>query len=115
MKASNKIRLYVVSKVNQQKIYLDGVHANTRQELAMYLGINSILFQPNKEYTYTISDVVAEKSHNFVKAGVISGAIVGILIPPLVFGSFIGAVLGFFIGSYNEELADCYVDFFNKS
>lgn len=103
------MKLYVVDKVNNGKIFLRAA-APSRQALAQQLG--GRIFKVN-EVTYTIHDVVAEKSSDNTAIGMLVGGVIGALGGGA--GVAAGGVIGAFLGKEQDKKEEAEVAQFNGS
>lgn len=103
------MKLYVIDKKNNKKIFLRAV-AQNRQALAKKLGANA--FKANG-VTYYVSDVVAEKGSDNTAIGMLVGGVIGALGggPGVAAGGIIGALLG----KGQDEKEEAEVSQFNGS
>ncbi|MBS1652816.1 MAG: hypothetical protein JSU07_12480 [Bacteroidetes bacterium] len=104
------MKLFVRSKVNQQKVYLN-LSASTRNDLR--IRFNGDYFTVGDGHIYGVHEVYAESESNSTAGGAVIGGLVGVLGGPI--GLLLGAGLGGLIGNNSDQDENNRVNAFNRS
>ena len=104
------MKLYVHSKVNRSKVYLN-LSASVRNDLRKRFNGDYLMIGDG--YTYHVKEVFAESESNSTAGGAVIGGLVGVLGGPI--GLLIGAGLGGLIGNNSDEEENRRINTFNQS
>lgn len=105
------MKLYVFSKLNNSKIYLNVTFPH-RQAMRNYFGGD--WFTINDGYSYSVNETYAEaEPKTGTVAGTVIGGLLGLIAGPE--GAIIGAAIGAAIGNSSDKDETPFVNAFNNS